>query len=53
MQPTASITRKTIYKKRWDASVVNVLTIGYCDLRFIFNLVLGIWNFSSGKTLIM
>ena len=33
------------YFKLGDITVMNVLVIGYCDLRFIWDLVLEIWDF--------
>jgi len=33
------------YAKRCDTTVVNVLNIEYCNLRFICNLMLEFWDF--------
>jgi hypothetical protein len=39
------ITGRPRFAKRCDTTVVNVLVIEYCNLRFICNLVFEIWDF--------
>jgi len=38
--------------QRYGATAVIVLVIGYCYLRFICNLVFGIWDFNFLKNLL-
>jgi hypothetical protein len=43
--PNGIITGRLRFEKRCDSTAVNVLVIEYCNLRFICNLVLEIWDF--------
>jgi hypothetical protein len=38
------------FPQRYGTTAVNVLVIGYWNLRFICNLVLGIWDFYDTET---